>query len=131
MSDNWHDWLSLPHRTGADPRDGEAACCLVMAQVLHEQAGSPFPSELVPYWLELVEAKAWAILKDEFYGRTAPANLPRPLSMALVRGQNSMGIAIVPENGILLAPHHSRGVIAVPISPQVLKHYSFRELIKK
>jgi len=24
----WHKWVGLPHRLGADPRDGEACCCL-------------------------------------------------------------------------------------------------------
>ena len=24
----WHQWIGLPHQLGADPRDGEACCCL-------------------------------------------------------------------------------------------------------
>ena len=36
---HWHKWVGLPHRLGADPRDGEACCCLELWFAVCDLAG--------------------------------------------------------------------------------------------
>lgn len=130
MSDSWRDWLGLPHVIGADPRDGQGACCLVMAAVLHEQAGTPFRPGLVADLLTLVRAKAWDSLRQQFNARTEADLDPRPLSMTLIQNSKTLGIGIMVEDTVLLVPHHLRGVRQLLVRGATAEAMNYRSLKK-
>ena len=115
VATDFYRWTGLPHVVGADPRDGEGACCLKVAQVIHQELGLPFPTEQVEIWLSLARARQWARLRAAFIDNTVPAANCRPGTMAQVnRSDGTFGIATAVDDRYLLVPVHDRGLAAVP-----------------
>jgi hypothetical protein len=121
---NWHHWLGLPHRIGADPRTDGAACCLVMAHILLADAGLT-PPPLQPM-VDAAVVGDWARLMNDYNQATVSIGAPERLSMTLLTTRNGIGLATVVEDGMLLVPHHKHGVIAFPAD--VLRGRDWRKL---
>jgi hypothetical protein len=114
MAPIYHSWLGLPHEIGADPRDGHAACCLVMARILLEDAGQTPPP--IDDWIELARAGRWEPLRDAFYRNTEELPKAEPWSITLLDSpEEGLGIGTVVPGRLLLVPLHSRGVTALPL----------------
>lgn len=112
----WLNWIGLPHVVGADPRQGQGACCLVMARILLTEAGQYFP-DIEEQLLSLARAAHWDRLTKEFERHTERLEGPEPWSLTLIRnGPAGLGIGTVVPGEYLLLPHHRRGVRAIPIS---------------
>lgn len=108
----WHKWLGLPHEIGADPRDGKAACCLVMAHILIASEGlNPPPLEPM---VHLARKGDWGALMNDYNNATRAVNAPERLAMTLLTTRNGIGLGTVVEDGLLLVPHHRHGVITFP-----------------
>lgn len=114
MEPIYHSWLGLPHVIGADPRDGEGACCLVMAKLLLEDAGFKMPP--IDAWIEMAKKGAWDPLRDAFYRNTTPVEYPIVWSLTLLDNpEGGLGLGTVIPHRMLLAPIHDRGVTALPL----------------
>jgi hypothetical protein len=114
MNAIYHPWLGLPHRIGADPREGEAACCLVMARILLEEAGQKPPP--IEQWIGMALEAAWEPLRDAFYRHTEQLAQPEPLALTLLEdADGTLGLGTVITSRLLLAPVHKRGVTAIPL----------------
>lgn len=108
----WRQWLGLPHQIGADPTEGQGACCLRMAQALYAAAGRPFPNPQ-PF-INLARCGEWRRLSFEFGRLCDPLPGPEPLALTLLRNPSEgLGIGIHLGTHLLL-PHHRRGVVAIP-----------------
>jgi hypothetical protein len=108
----WQDWIGLPHRIGADPRDGEAACCLQMVYAIYEEVGLPIP-EFDRAWIRMAKHGQWADLYEEFEAATTTADKELWALTPLI-ATDSFGIGVVVQDDLLLCPHHRRGVVAIP-----------------
>lgn len=123
---DWTAWIGLPHEIGADPREGKAACCLVMARILLRAAGLPFP-EIEDDLLALARAQQWPRLTRIFHEYVEPIPEPEPWAMTLVQnGPAGLGIGTVVPGPYVLLPHHRRGVKAIPIV--ALKQLNYHRL---
>lgn len=123
----WNRWIGLPHELGADPRQGKAACCLVIARILLKEAGQQTPS--IDGMLQMAREGDWAGLQRLYDSLTEPLADPEELSLSLVKnGQENLGIGVVVDRDYLLLPHHRKGVIAFPI--KLLKPLEYRKLKK-
>lgn len=110
----WTDWLGLPHEIGADPRHGRAACCLVMAKVLLDQAGLQTPE--IDDWLKLARNRNWVQLQLAFDQHCEPVIEPAVNTLTLMRnGVHGLGIGTVVSPELLILPHHRHGVITFPL----------------
>jgi len=111
----WQDWIGLPHRIGADPRDGQAACCLRMAYAIYEEVGLASP-EFDPTWIRMAKQGRWADLYEEFQSVTYEIGSEELWALVPLIATDSFGIGIVVQDGLLLCPHHRRGVFAIPVT---------------
>lgn len=109
---NWHTWLGLPHQIGADPREGKAACCLVMAHILLSDAGLN-PPPLEPMVRAALNSD-WSALMNDYNDATRTVNAPERLAMTLLVTRKGIGLGTVVEDGLLLVPHHRHGVVTFP-----------------
>jgi hypothetical protein len=123
MTADWRPWLGLPHEIGADPRDGKAACCLVMATVLLAEAGL-HPPDPAP-WISFARRGDFTSIQLEVEKYFEPVPFPELLSFTLLRnGIHGLGVGIVVEPNTLLLVHHRKGVIAMPINQLRLLQYN-------
>jgi hypothetical protein len=119
----WRHWIGLPHEIGADPREGRAACCVRMAQILLRNAGLPAP-DLEPEWFTHAAEGRWDYCRSIFHDLTEPTPERELWTMAWVtNGPKGFGIGTVVQGDRLLIPHHRKGVFAIPIS--LLKPLSY------
>lgn len=123
----WEPWLGLPHEIGADPREGRAACCLVIAQVVLQRAGLPFPP--IDPLLEAVRRGDWIELQKTFYSHCTALDAPEINALCLIRnGPQGLGIGTVVASNTLITLHHHKGVITLPANRlRLLKFYKLRE----
>ncbi len=111
----WHPWLGLPHRIGADPRNGEACCCLRMAQIIMEEIGRD-PPEIDPRWENLARERRWTDLYEEFQLIAIKAAVDEELwSLVPLLTPASFGIGVVVPDKLLLVVHHRQGLTTVPL----------------
>lgn len=115
---DWKEWIGLPHQIGADPREGKAACCLMIAKIILEDGGMKFPvdeNEII----DLAKKKLWPTLRLVFEKQTQFIETPEPYAVSLINNPSQgLGIGVVVEeagNLFLLMPHHRRGVQAFPV----------------
>lgn len=109
----WQQFLGLPHALAADPLEGQAADCLLLALRVMEEAGIAHPP-VDPHWFALAEAHRWADIQAIFEEFTEPVAEAEPYALALItNGAAGMGVGIFIENGLLIT-HHKRGVVWVP-----------------
>jgi hypothetical protein len=114
MEPIYHAWLGLPHEIGADPRNGQGACCLVMAKILLEDAGRSAPP--IEDWIVMAKASDWGPLRDAFYRHTEELSKPEPFALTLLEnGSDGLGLGTVIPNSLLLVPLHKRGVTTIPL----------------
>lgn len=113
---DFYKWVGLPYRLGADPRDGQGACCLMMAIAIHEELGLPMPLRpQVEAWVQAARHGRWLELARAFKCWTRPATIIRPGTMALTSQKDGgIGIATAVDSSYLLIPFHDDGVRAVP-----------------
>jgi hypothetical protein len=115
---DWRKWIGLPHKIGADPRNGEAACCLIMAKIILEDAGIKLPVD-ENKMISLAEKKLWPTLSLVFEKKTEFIEKPEPYAVSLINNPTQgLGVGVVVEeagNLYLLMPHHRRGVQAFPV----------------
>lgn len=112
MSNDWPQWIGLPHQVGADPADGVAADCLIMAHRVRTAAGLPTPT-LDPMWFTLAAAGHWTHLERE-WRRLMVRCEPEPYALLMHHQPSCLGVGIALDDGILTV-HHRRGVQWLPI----------------
>jgi hypothetical protein len=118
----WRRFIGLPHALAADPHQGEAADCLLVAFSVLAEAGRPHP-EPNPHWFELARASRWSELQTIWSDLTEPLSGPEPYAVTLIKnGPAGLGVGVVVDDGLLIT-HHRRGVSWVPLS--ALKPLSF------
>jgi len=112
--DDWRTWIGLPHEFGADPRDGKAADCLVMAWRVLDAAQAPHPP-LNPAWLERARQGRAADLIQVWRDATVRVDPPTEYAIAIFgTAYGALGVGILVEAGCLTV-HHRRGVCWVPL----------------
>lgn len=123
----WEPWLGLPHEIGADPRDGQAACCLVTCKAVLERAGLAFPP--IEPLLVMARQGDWINLQKTFYAHSVPIETPEVNAFCLLRnGVHGLGMGTVVASNILITLHHRRGVITLPASRLgLLRFYKLRQ----
>lgn len=110
----WRRFIGLPHVLAADPYQGEAADCMLVACAVVAEAGRPSPA-IDPKWFELARAGEWATLQSIWAEITEPLDGPEPYAVALIdNGPTGLGVAVVVDDGLLIT-HHRRGVTWVPL----------------
>lgn len=110
----WRDWLGLPHEIGADPREGRAACCLVMTTLILREAGQSPPD--VTEWIDLARCSDYTSIQIAIDKYLEPIGTPELYSFTLFRnGVRGLGVGIVVEQNMLLFVHHKNGVTTLPI----------------
>jgi hypothetical protein len=114
MEPIYHSWLGLPHEVGADPRNGKAACCLVMARILLEEAGQEPPP--IEAWIDMARRGQWEPLRDAFHRHTEELAKPEPWALTLLDDPAiGLGLGTVIPGRMLLVPLHEKGVSAIPL----------------
>ena len=123
---DWKRWIGLPHKFGADPEDGVACDCLLMAWRVLDHAGVKHP-DFNAYWLEMAKQKRWLELETLWRDGTIELEAAEPHAVTLMRnGPNGLGVGIVVDDGLLIV-HHKRGVRWVPLDYMPhLRFYKFR-----
>ena len=111
----WQEWIGLPHRVGADPRDGQGACCLRMVYAIYEEVGLPIP-EFDSSWIRMAREKRWADLYEEFESVTYEIGDKELWALVPLIATDSFGIGVVVQDDMVLVPHHRRGVAAIPLA---------------
>jgi len=112
---DWHSWLGLPHRLGADPREGEACCCLKMAHIMMTDLGLN-PPDIEPHWEDLARQRRWTDLYEAFQLVTIEAPHREELwSLVPLITPISFGIGVVVPDRLLLGVHHRQGLTTVPL----------------
>lgn len=110
---NWHAWIGLPHKFGADPRQGKAADCVRMVWAILDNAGIPHP-EFDYEWLQLARSGEWDLLQLLWEQATEPLTAPEEHAVCLFEnGPAGLGVGIVVDDGVLIV-HHQRGVCWAP-----------------
>ena len=110
----WEPWLGLPHKLGADPRDGNACCCLKLAEIVLREVGLPVP-QIDKKWYALARERCWLELYDEFQLLTQQTSERELWALVPFLTDRSFGIGVVIPNDMLLCVHHRYGVTAVPL----------------
>jgi hypothetical protein len=113
MMTDWIRWvnLKLPHQVGADPDDGLAIDCLVMAYKVRTAAGLPTPP-LDPAWFTMAADGHWEHLEREWRRLMVRCDL-EPYAMVIHRQPCAIGIGVVVDDGVLVV-HHRRGAQWLP-----------------
>lgn len=116
----WRPWIGLPYRLGADPREGEACCCLNLTSLVLEAAGIN-PPPLQTEWLKYAKVHNWSAIEEAFYNNTKLhecqyPDRPAPYSICLLRSRDAMGLGIVTEARSILTALHSIGVATIPLN---------------
>jgi hypothetical protein len=110
----WDDWIGLPHQTGADPRQKKAACCLVMAKILHESESLKFPA--IDGMIFAAKNSHWDLLLCTFLANVTKIVTPTKMSLVLIESwPHGIGIGTVLPTGKVLIPVHGRGVSEIPV----------------
>lgn len=123
---DWSSWRGMPHEIGADPRDGRAACCLVIAVLVLESHGVKAPP-LAPLVAAARDAD-WDALEDVFRTHCVPVPEPEVPSITLLRNSSGLGIGTVIAPNTLLTLDHKRGVITLPINRlRFLQFYTVKQ----
>lgn len=109
----WRQWIGLPHKFRADPRNGVGADCLIMVWDVLEDSGLAHPS-FDPTWLDLAEWGRHQALAQVYEELTIPLEAPEEYAVTLFSTARTIGIGIVVDSG-LLHVHHRRGVQWMPL----------------
>ena len=132
-----HHYLGLKHEFGADPREGEAADCLLLCFALLDEAGIYRP-ELDPRWMDMATAGLWSSLETVWNHHTSPVNAVEAGCVALHWNRpNSkhprLGISTVVEHsdnlGVVMI-HARKGVVWLPLATPGLPQFNFRRFTK-
>lgn len=120
---DWRAWLGLPHEIGADPRDGSAACCLVMTTIILQDKG--FNTPPIDDWLVAAKAGNYAEILYQLEKCIEPITTPEMYAFTIFRnGRSGLGVGIVIESNTLLLVHHRKGVITLPLDRLRLMRYN-------
>lgn len=126
----WLKWIGLPHQIGADPNDGQAACCLRMTvQVLRSAGKQPPEDAVIDRWIALAKEGQWPLLKAAFLQHCIPTQERELWSVVLITNgpREALGLGIVIPDDLLLFPHHRQGVVTAPLRLlRPLTHYTLR-----
>ena len=121
----WRQWIGLPHKFRADPRNGIGADCLIMVWDVLDDAGVPHPA-FDPTWLDLAEWGRHQVLAEVYREITIPLDAPEEYAVTSFSTARTIGIGVVVDGG-LLHVHHRRGVRWMPlISCKPLKFRKFK-----
>lgn len=134
---SFHQFLGLKHEFGADPRDGKAADCLLLAFALLDEAGVHHPP-IDQNWFELGRVGMWETLAMEWQKQTVELDGPEPWAVALHWNRPRLnhprlGISTVVENesnlGIVVV-NAKKGVVWLPLNTPGLRPFSFCKFVK-
>lgn len=129
---NLHRYLGLKHKFAADPKDGEAADCLLLCFTLLDEAGIYRP-KLDSTWMEMAKNGLWQSLETVWKSNTVPISKPEPYAVTLHwnkarPGHPRLGVSTVIENsetlGIVMI-HARKGVVWLPLSTPGLPEFNF------
>jgi hypothetical protein len=112
-TDHWKRYLGLPHGTGADPEDGHAADCLLLAFRVLDMLEAPHPA-VDPNWFNMAEQMDWAPLKALFDATTEPSHGPGEGAVSLLRAPTCLGMVVSIGGGVLFVDQ-STGVNWTPL----------------
>lgn len=125
---SWRDFIGLPHETGADPRIGAAADCLLLVFAVQDELGIPHP-EPEEHWFDLARRGGWHELKelyDTFFScAEGVEGVSRDGDFALLLSNKRggmMGFATRIDGGTLTVSE-KRGVIWIPDSVKEWNRY--------
>lgn len=111
----YHRWIGLPHKLGADPADGEAADCLMVAYRVLLEAGIKCPS-IKKEWIDLAASGEWVKLEDQWNLIMEPIETPEQYALSMSRNdETGFNIGVVVDDGVLFV-HHRKGVAWMPLS---------------
>lgn len=130
---SFHRFLGLKHEFGADPKDGQAADCLLLCFALLDDIGVYRPN-LNPEWLKMADMGLWQSLETVWNNHTIPVSSVQAGNVALCWNRPSrhhprLGIStLVEDNGILgvVMIHARKGVIWLPLATPGLTQFNFR-----
>lgn len=112
---NYARWIGLPHETGADPDDGKAADCLVIARKVLVDQGYDFPA-LDPAWFHAAQQGDWRTLHKVWTTYMERTDAATPGSLCLYYNPHShLGVGVFIDQGFLTVSH-SRGVVWRPVA---------------
>lgn len=117
---NWHKYLGLPHKFGADPNDGHGCDCVIMVWNVLQESDAPHPP-YDPAWLQLAKQGRWQELKNQWLDRTVVCG-QEEYALTLFEEPNHLGLGIIVDNGLLF-PHHKRGVHWLPLRKVTNREY--------
>lgn len=111
----WMGWVGLPWEWGADPRDGQAACCFRSSQAVREQLGMPWPNERMEAWYRLARLGVWAKLRHDWYACTRIVEEPRPgLLLKFDQPDDSFGVGALASADVAIVVRHFGRLHAIP-----------------
>lgn len=110
----WLDWVGLPWRLGADPRDGKGACCFRTAQAAREALLLPWPADEMARWYELAQAGAWELLREDWKTMTYMEEGPTRAGQLVKfdRDDGGFGLGVMAsETALITVPEHRRLIV--------------------
>lgn len=113
----WSRWVGLPWAWGADPRDGQAACCFRTAQAVREELGMPWPADRMADWYSDAGTGAWQGLLWDWQDMTVGIEKPEP--GALIRfdsKEDSFGVGVLPDERTFITVRHHGRLTVGPVS---------------
>lgn len=130
---NLHRYLGLKHGFGADPKDGEAADCLLLCFTLLDEIGISRP-QLNSNWLDMARSGLWESLETIWNNHTRAIETVEAGCVALHWNRPNhkhprLGICTAIEhNGTLGAVmiHARKGVVWLPLNTPGLPNFNFR-----
>ena len=106
----WSTWVGLPWQWGADPRDGEGACCFRSSQAVRETLGLSWPAERMQGWYELARADQWQQLRHDWTKNTYEVQAPKAGTLLQFEKEDgSFGVGcLVSPSAAVIVKHESR-----------------------
>lgn len=125
----YHQYLGLPAQLQADPRDGKAADCLLLAFAILDDLGKPHPAPEAA-WFDAVTAGRWWELEALWRRYTRPLNGPCTGAVTLLESKRStghrLGVGTVVDDHLVMV-HPRKGVVAAPV--EAFPSFTYREFI--
>lgn len=115
LAKSWMQYVGMPYRMGADPRNGNGTDCIrLVLRVLEDGGLTPPPVERRWYkWL--AESNLEAIRKD-WLSLTEQTAGPEQYAMTLLPSSGMFCIAVVVDNGLLTVSASLDVVAWIPLT---------------
>lgn len=122
---DWMQYVGMPYRMGADPRNGNATDCIRLVLRVLEDAGLN-PPAVERKWYALLAQGDIDAIRDDWLSLTEQTNGPEQYAMTLLPTQGLFSIAIVVDDGLLTVNANLDMVTWVPLKD--LRPLNYRRL---